>query len=133
MSERERSELSPEERAFIERIAQSYRVEPLGPGEAAAFQARLAARIEEDRLSRAAARRRWVWGAPPALVAAALAALVWLPREPTSVVPVGAQAALLIEYAGLEDGDTQLGYLPDEYEVLSTLLDEPWNESTGES
>jgi hypothetical protein len=133
MSKRDRYELSPEERAFVERVARSYRAEPLGPGEAAALQARLAARIEEERLARSV-RRRWVWSAPPALVTAALAAFVLLPRTVSEPgMPRGAQAALLIEYAGLDDEVMQLGYLPDEYELLSTLLDEPWNESTGES
>ncbi len=121
MSRRDRSELSPEERAFLERVARSYRAEPLAPREVAAFRARLDARLETERER---IRDRSVWGAP-ALAAGAVCALLFLPRYfAAPVVPAGAQASLLIEYAGIETGEAKLGYLPDEYELLSALLDE---------
>lgn len=133
MSERHPTELSPEERAFLERVAESYRAEPLGPAEVVAFRARLDARLETARRARERSRHRIIWGAP-ALAAAALCALLFLPRYfAAPVVPAGVQASLLIEYSGLETAVAQLGYLPEEYQLLSTLLDEPWNESDEES
>lgn len=104
---------------FLERLAEHYRPEPLGPAQRARFDARLRERIERR-------RRAPAWMPSLAGVTAALALAFWLwpaatppPQPGVDLAALGAgwEADVLLadEDAPLAEED----YLPDEYQAIA--------------
>jgi len=147
-------ELTAEERAFVARLREGYAPEPLAGARATAFNARLEERFERSRPSRG-----WF---PLGVLAASAAALALallvgtsgetvLPLPRVTPDPVGTQTvasaqvpsetatgATLLAYAMLDeetDGgmDEELGYLPDDYLILASLLDDGMEDVDAES
>ena len=119
------SEMRPEDRSWIETVERELRPEPLDARRALAFRREL-----EERLARRDARVGLAW---PALATAAAAAALalWLVRPvaptPKSVTSPETEVAAVDAWVD-PDGAGELGaaedYLPGDYLVLATLLDD---------
>jgi len=119
------SELRPEDRPWIDAMDRELRPAPMDARRALAFR-----RALEERLARGDARRRLAWPTL-ATVAAAAALALWLVR-PTGTTPNGVGDTT--EVAAVDafvDPDADAGeladaadYLPGDYLVLATLLDD---------
>ncbi|MGD2062675.1 MAG: hypothetical protein PVF51_03725 [Nitrospirota bacterium] len=132
MNERQRIDLDAEEQAFVARLAEHYAPPAMTPARRAAFDERLAARLD----------RRSPWRlALPAVAVAAAVALVWLavpwatsPTQPetpevVAVVDNGETATVFAAYdwftsaTSVEAGDLSEGdYLPDDYLAISEIF-----------
>jgi hypothetical protein len=104
---------------FVERLAEHYRPEPLGPLERARFDARLRERIERR-------RRAPAWVPSLAGVAAVLALIWWVWPAATAPSPAAVdRAASDASWEAdvlLVDADAELAeeeYLPDEYVAIA--------------
>lgn len=119
--EAERSQLNPEERAFVDGLAAHYAPPPWNPAQRAEFDAALQARFERPQ------RPGWL---VPALAGAAVAALIWFsfspgpPVDPSRPVVASAWESELFlssDLTPLDEGDEGEA-LPDDYVAIANLF-----------
>jgi hypothetical protein len=113
-------ELAPEERRWIDALGAAFRPEPMDRRRAGAFQRQLDARLER--------RRLWVRGAVPALALASGAAALWLYVAASAPAPETGASASLYAFADPDAVAADLvepeAYLPDDYRLLASLMEE---------
>jgi len=113
-------ELAPEDRRWVDALGEAFRPEPMDLGRARAFQRQLDARLQR--------RRRLILAAGPALALATGAAALWLyvRAQPPAVAEPAAPA--LYAFADPDAVAADLvepeAYLPDDYQVLASLLED---------
>ncbi|MGH0038394.1 MAG: hypothetical protein ACQGVK_25450 [Myxococcota bacterium] len=117
-SERESTDLLPDDRRWIETIAESYRTSPLSPSERVIFDERLQARIHRRRRGLAAG-----WMAAAAAVVALAALLVW--SGPSGPAP---EDTLRLAGGWSEDGDLVSDYGAPESLFVGTASNDPWTD-----
>jgi hypothetical protein len=119
----DRDHLSPEDEAFVRRIAESYAPAPLTPNRRAAFDAELELRLARDRW------RLAPWAA--AVLVAGTAALLVITRLPATPQPstIAADAAdteadeeFVLALAGGSSDDFDRS-LPTDYQAIASLLE----------
>lgn len=117
--ERDR-ELAPGERRWVDELGRAFRPEPMDRGRASAFQRRLETKLER--------RRLLLRTAAPALALATGAAALWL--YVSAQTPAAEQGALASLYAFADPDEVAAdlvepqGYLPDEYRMLASLIED---------
>jgi hypothetical protein len=120
LHEESERELAADERRWIDALGEAFRPEPMERARASAFRRALEERIERR-------RRRMRVGAPLLALASGAAAL-WLYVAAPAPVAEPVAGASLYAFADPDSASADLappeGYLPDDYRLLASLIDE---------
>jgi ferric-dicitrate binding protein FerR (iron transport regulator) len=112
-----RDELTDEQQRFVARVAGAYQAPPRSPGQSAAFQRAIEARVARRRVE------RWLPALAGALAAAAIAWLaIGVGREPTpgEEAQIASAEEAILALSADEESDEEA--LPEEYLAIASVF-----------